>query len=348
MLEVFEENHTPYSHNKSEHKLIFPRADGQGKPNEVLFEGMDDRERIKSIQGITSIWVEEATELVRDDYLQLDLRLRDPSPDYRQIMFSFNPDESRGGWLKEEFFYDDIPKAGPGKKVGSYIHHSTYLDNPNEEIIQEYQLTLSNLNDATYDKIYRLGLWATYRGLIYPDWDAVPLPQGIGFDDILYGLDFGFSVNPAAFVKIYRKADEYWCQQLIYEKRLTGQDLADKIKALGKDIIDLDSAIIYADSENPMAIEEMCRTGLVVKPCIKGQGSVKAGIDLLKSKKIHLLQDSPDLIEERKIYKYKEDKDGNPLPEPVKLRDHGMDAIRYAIYTDAKEGMHNMELIVLG
>ena len=92
----------------------------------------------------------------------------------------------------------------------------------------------------------------------------------------------------------------------------------------------------------------MCRAGLVVKPCVKGQGSVRAGIDFLKSRKVHLTPDSPDLIEERKTYKYKEDKDGRPLPEPVEYKDHGMDAIRYAIYTDTLEGMGDADFIVLG
>jgi phage terminase large subunit len=343
MEQVLEESSIPYQYHKSESKILFNGVNGL--PNEIIFGGLDDREKIKSIQGITSIWMEEATEFERDDFLQLDLRLRDPSPDYRQIMMTFNPDESQAPWLKDLFFSGDVPITGPGKKPGSYIHHSTYLDNPNKEVLRDYRGILENLQDETYEKIYRLGMWAAVEGLVYPKWDEQPIPSG--WDDIFYGLDFGFSVDPAALVKIYRKADEYWIQQIIFETKLTGGDLAAKIKALGKEALNPDTAIIYADSENPMAIEEMCRAGLIVKPAIKGQGSVRAGIDFIRSKRVHLTPDSTDLIRERKGYHYKKDIRGDFLPEPVKYKDHGMDAIRYGIYTDAIEGTGDLEIIVL-
>jgi phage terminase large subunit len=343
MEQVLAESNFPYQYLKAESKIIF--NDVNGVPNEVIFGGLDDREKIKSIQGITSIWMEEATEFEKDDFLQLDLRLRDPTPDYRQIMMTFNPDESQAPWLKDIFFGGDTPVTGPKKKPDSYIHHSTYLDNPNEQVRLDYRTILDNLGDETYDKIYRLGLWAAVKGRIYTKWDEQEPPTDV--DDVFFGLDFGFSVDPSAFVKIYRKADEYWIRQLIYETKLTGGDLADKIKGLGREVYDPDTAIIYADSENPMAIEEMCRAGLLVKPAIKGQGSVRAGIDFIKNKCVHLTPDSIDLIKECKGYKYKEDARGDPIPEPVKYKDHGMDALRYGIYTDAIQGAGDMELIVL-
>ena len=44
--------------------------------SEVIFAGLDNVEKMKSIAGITSIWIEEATELTEKDFNQLDLRLR--------------------------------------------------------------------------------------------------------------------------------------------------------------------------------------------------------------------------------------------------------------------------------
>ena len=71
--------------------------------NEILLAGLDDVERLKSIAGITSIWVEEATELTEGDFDQIDLRLRGETANYKQIILSFNPiDESH--WLKKRFF----------------------------------------------------------------------------------------------------------------------------------------------------------------------------------------------------------------------------------------------------
>jgi len=59
--------------------------------NEILLAGLDDVERLKSIAGITSIWVEEATELTEGDFDQIDLRLRGETANYKQIILSFNP-----------------------------------------------------------------------------------------------------------------------------------------------------------------------------------------------------------------------------------------------------------------
>ncbi len=65
----------------------------------IDFLGLDDREKLKSIEGITSIWIEEATELTKEDFLQVDLRLRGRTKSYKQIMLSFNPISSLH-WIK--------------------------------------------------------------------------------------------------------------------------------------------------------------------------------------------------------------------------------------------------------
>ena len=69
--------------------------------NEFIFCGLDDVERLKSIEGITSIWVEEASELTPEDFRQLDIRMRGRSKHYKQIILSFNP-ISITHWLKKE------------------------------------------------------------------------------------------------------------------------------------------------------------------------------------------------------------------------------------------------------
>ena len=53
----------------------------------------------------------------------------------------------------------------------------------------------------------------------------------------------------------------------------------------------------------------------------------------MKRQKIYIHPDCTDTISEMKTYKWKEDRNGNVLDEPVKFRDHLMDALRYALYT---------------
>ena len=83
---------------------------------EFIFYGLDDVERRKSIQGITGIWIEEASELEFEDFLQLDIRLRGKTKTYQQILMTFNP-ISVGHWLKRHFFDQRQPDTT--------THHST-------------------------------------------------------------------------------------------------------------------------------------------------------------------------------------------------------------------------------
>ena len=308
----------PYEFNKTERTIAFNAPNG--RRNEWLFDGLDDPDKIKSIKGVTGIWMEETTEFTKDDFTQIDLRLREPGPSYQQILLSFNPDEAAAPWLKERFF--------DHKDSDALVHISTVEDNPIAEIREAYRARLDMLDDPTYSAIYRFGQWALAKGVIF-NWDVVSRPEGTFYDEMFYGLDFGFSVDPAALACVYRKADEFWLEELLYARNLTNQELASVMKSKGINRTDE----VYADSAEPKSIEEICRAGLNVKPCAKGPDSVRAGIDYLKNLKIHIIGDSPNLVDERRRYKYKTDKAGNSLAVPAELNDHLMSAVRYAIHT---------------
>lgn len=118
--------------------------------NEILLTGLDDVEKLKSIEGITSIWIEEATELNEGDLDQLDLRLRGETKNYKQIILSFNPiDESH--WIKKRFFDNIQPNA--------FVLRTTFDDNA--FLDEEYRAVLeqkASVNPNMY-RIYYLGQW---------------------------------------------------------------------------------------------------------------------------------------------------------------------------------------------
>jgi phage terminase large subunit len=318
MRRVLAENEIVYEFNKSDLTLTFAGPRGI---NEILFMGLDDPEKIKSIKGITSIWLEETTEFTKEDFLQIDLRLRDPGTLYHQIMLTFNPLEAQARWLKDMFF-GSIPNPD------AFVHRSTVEDNPIAEVRNTYRVRLAALKaqDEMMFKVYGLGEWAALAGQIF-GWDVQPLPD-LSFDEIWYGGDFGYSVDPAAVVKIHRKADEFWLEETLYQKGLTNQMLAVEMKSRG-----INGQMTYFDAAEPKSIDELRLAGIVVQPCDKGPDSVRAGIDFLKSKKIHIVEGSSNLYKEMSSYCWRKDKGGNPLPEPVKFDDHLMDAARYGIYT---------------
>lgn len=118
--------------------------------NVILFSGLDDAEKLKSIYGITDIWIEEATELLEEDFNQLDIRCRERPSDYNQIMLTFNP-TSILHWLKKRFF-DNTPE-------NCTLHNSTYQNNrfltsQAIEVLKAFKDT-----DPYYYSVYCLNEW---------------------------------------------------------------------------------------------------------------------------------------------------------------------------------------------
>jgi len=134
--------------NKSDYSFTF--ANG----SQIITSGLDDVEKLKSIQGVTSIWIEEGTEIDESDFAQLDLRLRGETPSYKQITISFNPiDETH--WLKARFF--------DSKPDNCTTHHSTYLNNM--FIDDEYKKVLNEQVgwDENMARIYLRGEWGRIK-----------------------------------------------------------------------------------------------------------------------------------------------------------------------------------------
>ena len=321
---VLAENNIVHEYNKTEHKITFAGPCGM---SEIVGVGLDDPEKTKSFAGITSMWIEETTELSIDDFLSLDLCLREPGPGYHQIICTFNPVESRARWLKEMFF-------GPTPNAQARTHNSTIDDNPLKALDPQTWALYAGTLDALRDKdealwkISRLGLWAARSGQIY-NWDVRPLPTDLAFDEVWYGGDFGYSVDPAAVLRIYRKADEFWLEEVVYRTGLTNPMLAEEMGVNGYDRHEP----AYFDAAEPKSIAELRNAGIDARPCEKGPDSVRAGIDFLKSKRIHIVEGSVNLWNESSEYCWRKDRSGRELPEPVKDRDHLMDAARYGIYT---------------
>lgn len=282
--------------------------------NQIIFTGLDDVEKLKSIANITDIWVEEASEISHDDFKQLDLRLRGKTPYPLQITLTFNP-ISALLWHKAYFF--DNPKDNTVILKTTY-QHNRFLD-------EEYKQVINNLQheDKMYFNIYGLGEWGVLGNLIYSNWEVIS-DVPVSYDEIIWGLDFGFN-NPSALLKIGIKDGNLYLLEEMYKTGLTNQDL---IKELRKRIATFES--IYADSAEPARIEEIRRAGFRIYPA---QKDVTDGLDFVKRQRIFIHKGCSNTIKEIQGYKYKEDKDGNVLDEPVKFADHLMDAMRYAIYT---------------
>lgn len=282
--------------------------------NSIISVGVDDREKLKSIHGITSIWIEEATEIDKRDFLQIDLRLRNETNNYKQIIMTFNPVKTTH-WLYNKQLPD------------SRILVTSYKDNPHLD--ESYLKMLENMKfeDHEYFDIYALGNWACPEAVVYKPFEIIKTYPS-EFDEIIYGLDFGY-INPTALVKVGIKDNQYYLDEKIYETKLTNNILISKLK----EIVIPRKEIIYCDHSDPGKMKEIENNGFIVRPAKK---NVSNGIDFVRSVKIFSKHDNCNINREVLEYKFKTDRNGFILEEPEKFNDHCMDAIRYAVFTHAQ------------
>ena len=307
IISLLREYNIPFALNKADQTVKVGSS-------EILFKSMDDPEKIKSAE-FNYIWMEEATEFTLDDYRQLRLRLRRQTDKKNQIFLTFNP-ISKNNWVYKEFFET--------KHKDVAILKTTYKDNG--FLDKEYVQTLENLinEDEAYYRVYALGEFVSLKGMIYSNYEIISeIPDH--FDEVIYGLDFGYN-NPTALIKIGILDERLYILDEMYERGLTNADLIDQLRR----IVESTNSSIYADSAEPNRIEEIRRAGFNIYPANK---SVKDGIDFVKRHRLYIHASCTNVIKEIESYKWKKDKDGNVLEEPIKFMDHAMDAIRYAIFT---------------
>ena len=189
--------------NRGDLRIAFPNG------SEILFAGLDDVEKLKSIYDITGIWIEEASELLEADFNQLDIRLRTQCPYYLQIILTFNP-ISITHWLKARFFDRSDPRAT--------VHESTYRDN--RFLTQEAVKTLEAFKDTDeyYYMVYCLGQWGVTGKTVF-DAKAITArlmlhiqPEAVGYfdyeDDGLRLSNIRWVDDPNGFIRLYRRPVE--------------------------------------------------------------------------------------------------------------------------------------------
>ena len=179
---------------------------------------------------------------------------------------------------------------------------------------------------ANWWRVYGLGQLGQLVGAIFDDYELIDEIEPSRTKFVAYGLDWGYSTDPTALVAVYQRGDVIQIREMLYERGLTNQDIAAKLKDFG---INRHWEII-ADSAEPKSIEEVYRMGFNIKPAQKGADSVRNGIDVLKRYKIQVTKDSTNLIKELRNYAWATDKNGKETGVPVDgAFNHGIDALRY-------------------
>ncbi len=254
------------------------------------------------------LFINEANELFWEDWQQLLFRTSD------KIILDYNPSE------EYHWIYDKIIP----REDANFLK-TTYKDNPflEQSLIDEIERL--KYTDEQYWQIYGLGEKGISKATIfnYVECNQVPFEAEV----VSFGMDFGFTNDPTALVKVSKLDNNLYIEELLYRTMMTTGDIHNFLKGKVK------REPIYADSSEPRIIEELRRMGWSIRASLKGRDSVNAGIDLLKRFKIHIHKDSTNAIQEFRNYKWLEDKTGKLTNKPEDKNNHIADAVRYATYS---------------
>lgn len=283
--------------------------------NIVEFRNLDDEFKVRGAKR-DYLYINEANEISYPIYKQLNMRTKD------KVVLDYNPSDEFH-WIYDKVLID----------IDCVFHKSTYLDNPFLPLAQVKEIEKYKITDPNYWKVYGLGERGLSEATIYRRWELTDEEKPQGYNS--YGLDFGFNDPNALIDMVIVDCEEpyIWLDELIYKNELTTPEL---IKDMKKHNISRNSNI-FGDNSRPETIQEISNykeDGKIlfnIKPCIKGKGSVKSGIDWIKRYNVKITKRSLNLIKEIKSYKWKVDKDERILDEPVDLNNHGLDAVRYSL-----------------
>ena len=289
--------------------------------SEIIFVGLDNEEKLLSLNNIGCIFVEEAFEVPKTIIEQLNLRMRGATPN-QQIIMAFNP-ISKHHWLH------DFCEVNP--PTSFKYTHSTYKDNPflNEEYVAELEeLYTRNPQKA---RVFCDGEWGIDAdGLVFHNWRVEEFNHAEIDGSLLVGLDFGFVNDISALVASV--LDEANKKIYVFNtwgaRGKTNADLVKVITQLG-----FNKSVIVADAAEPKSIEEIKRAGVQkIRACKKGADSILHGIQKLQNYELIVHPSCEGLIIELENYTWQKDKFTNLyINKPIDYFNHYIDALRYSL-----------------
>ena len=178
----------------------------------------------------------------------------------------------------------------------------------------------NRLNDATT----RREEWMCVQAIVT---GQIPI-VGPGVNEV---IDFGFTNDPTAIVRVSFDGESLFLDEVCYRTRMLQSEIIDTLK------LHRDRRVI-SESADPRLIEEIHRAGIDIHPVHKYSGSVQAGIAWMQQHPLLITAQSVNLLKERANYTWAQDKEGNFINTPIDAYNHAFDATRYVCMTEWMAG----------
>lgn len=342
--------------------------------SKIIFKGMDKPSKIKSINGVSIVWLEEPTEIKYDGYKELLGRIRTPNVSMHFIL-TFNT-VGRENWTYRHFFVrltdegEEIPvideKRLYDKKIlvkeNTYYLHTVVDDNPWAPA--EYIRRLDEIKSYDYPlyMVARWGMWGPTGTRVLPQFVVAQKShkmkervKELGIEHMYFGFDFGFeeSYNAVVCMTVDTERGTLYVWDEIYMNQITDDQFASipEMQHLKRRLNDINNQgvgkSLIADSSDPKAITYYRQQGFQ----IRGSRNRFAGSRLSNTRKIKRFKRivvSPkckNTIRELKDLTYKKDSKGNVIYDQFNIDPHTFSAIWYGLDTvtvaDIKETQFN-------
>ena len=272
---------------------------------------------IKSIEGVTRCWVEEAQTISQSSLDDLIPTIRAPGS---EIWFTYNPRHATDP-IDVMFKADELPP-------NTILLHVNWQDNPWFPEVLRDEMEYDRRRDLDkYLHIWEGQYQTSSEARVFKNWtvEEFDVPKDAL---IRQGADWGFSVDPTVLVQCYIEGRKLYVPHEAYR---VGCEIVDT-PALFLTVPDAEKWPITADSARPETISHMQKNGFPkIMPAIKGAKSLEEGVEFLKSFDIVVHPRCKHLIDELTLYSYKTDPlTGLLMPVLEDKDNHVIDALRYA------------------
>lgn len=327
---------------------LFHISQGQGSQKKIVylprgnrfyFRGADKPEKIKSIKTsrfpISLLWFEELAEFKsEDDVTTIEnsiMRATLPNGLTYKFYYSYNPPKRKQSWVNKKY------NSNVDLSENTFVHHSTYKDNPHvsKEFIGEAN-EVKEKNPMKYRWEY-LGE-AIGAGVVPFDnleFREITNNEISTFDNIKQGLDFGYAVDPAAFVRMHydKKRRRLYIFDEFYKVKASNRELAEWIIKQG-----YHKTFTIADSAEPKSVDEIKSYGVRIKGAKKGPGSVEHGEKWLDDLDAIIIDPKrcPNAAKEFENIDYATDQYGDVKNRLEDENNHAIDSTRYGCEDDMK------------
>lgn len=287
-----------------------------------IFAGLrGNANAIKSLEGVTIAWVDEAQSISQASLDTLIPTIRAPGS---EIWLTWNP--LKADDPVDALFRCDTPP--PGATVIEVQHD----DNP--WFPDELRVQMEWQRERDYDKylhIWRGAYWRNSEARVFKNWRVGSEDEfaNVGVAEFRLGADFGYSIDPSCLVRCYLRGQSLFID---HEAYMIGCEI-EQLPELFSRVPDAAKWPITCDSSRPETISYLRRHGFErARPSVKGAGSVEEGIAFLQSYDIVVHPRCTHVADELATYSYKLDKlTGEPIPDLEDKNNHLIDALRYAL-----------------